>query len=53
MLKNKLLLILIFGIAYSQCDELIESQCIAESNCEWIDDVENGWCGSYNNNSSY
>ena len=45
-------IIFILNISYSQCDAISESQCVSNSNCEWIEYLESGWCGSFNNNSS-
>lgn len=39
--------------AYSQCDNYAdELQCNSNSDCEWIEDVQYVWCGSYDDNPS-
>ena len=44
-------LILFFSLIYSECDQLTEFECLSSSDCEWVENIESGWCGSYNNNS--
>ena len=44
--------IIFLSFCYSQCNNLLEPQCNINSDCEWIEDIENGWCGSFDNNSS-
>ena len=52
MFKYIIILISSFGISYSQCNDLVEYECVESSDCEWIENVEYGWCGSYDNNSA-
>ena len=33
---------------YSQCDDLLESQCNNDDNCVWIENIEIEFCGAYN-----
>lgn len=47
-----MILISLLGISYSQCNNLIEVESSLDLNCEWIENIEYGWCDSYNNNSS-
>ena len=35
-----LIIILLVGITYTQCNDFLESQCTINSNCEWIEDIE-------------
>ena len=35
-----LIIILLGGITYTQCNDFLESQCTINSNCEWIEDIE-------------
>ena len=39
-------------IQMPQCSEMAESQCDSSNNCNWVDDVEYGWCGSHNTSAS-
>ena len=43
---------LLLSISYSQCDDLLETQCNSNTDCEWIEDINSGWCGSLDNNYS-
>ena len=52
MFKYIIILISSFGISYSQCNDLVEYECVESLDCEWIENVEYGWCGSYDNNSA-
>ena len=52
MFKYIIILISSLGISYSQCNDLVEYECVESSDCEWIENVEYGWCGSYDNNST-
>ena len=39
-------------IQMNECSAINEPECGIDDSCEWVEDVENGWCGSFNNNSS-
>ncbi len=43
-----IVLSLFLNIAFLQCDDLLESECGFNINCEWIDSIETQYCGSYN-----
>ena len=47
-----IILLIVVGLAYSQCYDLTENQCVSNTNCEWIENTNNGWCGNYNNNNA-
>jgi len=38
--------IIILSFCYSQCNDLLESQCTINSNCEWVEDIENIVCST-------
>ena len=35
--------LVILSFCYPQCGDLLESLCTINSNCEWIEDIENGF----------
>ena len=39
-------------IQMNECPEMNEMECSSDNSCEWIDDIQSGWCGSFNNNST-
>ena len=43
---------LLGGLLQAQCDEYNQPQCSNDNNCEWIEDIETGYCGSHNTASS-
>ena len=52
-MKNYFIFIAIFlGTLYSQCDSYTSSECDSNSNCEWIEDIEYGYCGNHNSAAS-
>tara|TARA_Y100000590_G_C15691063_1_gene1003400 strand:+ start:613 stop:1593 length:981 start_codon:yes stop_codon:yes gene_type:complete len=42
------LITLFNSILFSECDNLLQSQCY--DNCEWVEDIESGDCSNYNYN---
>ena len=52
MIKIISLLITVSGSLYSQCDDLLEIQCHSNSSCEWVENIQTGWCGNLNNASA-
>ncbi len=41
-----LIIILLGGITYTQCNDFLESQCITDSNCDWIENFSYGSCSN-------
>ena len=35
-----------------ECSEMNQLGCVNDNSCEWIENIDSGWCASYNNNSS-
>ena len=35
-----------------ECSEMNQLQCGVDSTCEWVEDIQTGWCGSHNTASS-
>ena len=52
-MKYFLIIVSLFGsLLQAQCDDQQELQCGNDDNCEWIEDIETGYCGSHNTASS-
>ena len=52
-MKNHFIFITIFlGTLYSQCDSYTSSECDTNSNCEWVEEIEYGYCGNHNSAAS-
>ena len=41
-----LILTLLLSFSFSECDELNALQCGANTDCEWVEDIDYGSCGS-------
>jgi len=53
LMKYFLIIISLFGsLLQAQCDDYNQPQCSNDNNCEWIEDIETGYCGSHNTASS-
>ena len=37
---------IILSFCYSQCNDLLASQCYSNSNCEWVEDIDYGSCNN-------
>ena len=45
-MKKIIFILFIFSGLYAQCDEYNEFQCSNDNNCEWVENIEYGNCGS-------
>ena len=46
MKKYTILFITVFGIIYSQCDDLLELQCFENTSCNWVENISYGNCST-------
>ena len=44
------LLVLLTSNIYAQCDNYSQSQCSNDNNCEWIENIDSGYCSDFDNN---
>ena len=35
-----------------ECSDMNQNECLNDESCEWVYDVQSGWCGSFNNNAN-
>ena len=47
MKKYLIIILYSLGIVYSQCEDLLQPQCISEENCEWIENIDNNSCSNF------
>ena len=41
-------ILFIFSGLYAQCDNYSQSQCFSNDSCNWVSDIQTGWCSSLN-----
>ena len=46
------LFIVMFTFGYSQCNIDTESECNNDDNCEWIENMNSGYCSDFDYNSA-
>ena len=47
-MKRIIFLVSIVSGLYAQCDNYSQSQCVSNDSCNWVSDIQTGWCSSLN-----
>ena len=51
-MKYKIVSLFFLGMIYAQCENFGQFECNSDQNCEWVENIDSGFCSDFDYNSA-